>query len=253
MSGNRNMARRMILRDQGIGFHDTHYMRGSGRRRGGRRRRPGQYRHKYSHPYTKIIKGPNITPDRIMVKLKYTETTALTGAALFDYKYRGNSIFDPEEGVGGGQPTGFDQWANFYNQYIVTASAIRVDIVNTLASGSTSFIVVPTSESTSLATNLDLVQNYPYAKSALLGPLSSSRSTRRIKHYISTAKMYGKNPRAIMDDDQFGAITTANPVEQWHWHILAQSIDGTTNITGTLQVEITFYVVFYDRRDLTAS
>lgn len=42
--------------------------------------------------------------------------------------FRANSLFDPDYGVGGGQPMGFDQWTALYDQYVVTGSKITAYI-----------------------------------------------------------------------------------------------------------------------------
>ena len=44
--------------------------------------------------------------------------------------FRANSIYDPDAAVGGHQPLGADQWAPFYNSYVVLGSKITWQVTS---------------------------------------------------------------------------------------------------------------------------
>jgi len=70
------------------------------------------------------------------VVLRYTSNKVLTipnissagqvGGAAQRYFFRCNSIYDPDQAVGGHQPLGMDQWEAIYNHYEVTSAKISV-------------------------------------------------------------------------------------------------------------------------------
>lgn len=67
-------------------------------------------------------------PAERMVKMRYSTTkgmgsTNLNAAAI---AFRANSIYDPDYQILGHNPLGYNQWAEFYDQWIVMASSINV-------------------------------------------------------------------------------------------------------------------------------
>lgn len=90
-------------------------------------------RRQYSHPlasqklaYSYSTTGVGL-PKSKLVNLHYTDYHSMaTGDTL---TYMINSAFDPYAAVGGHQPKGFDQWASFYNKYIVVGAKYRFTIM----------------------------------------------------------------------------------------------------------------------------
>lgn len=71
-------------------------------------------------------------PKKVYAELTYCENVTVQnkyagpiGGA--QYKFRLNSIFDPNETAGGHQPRGHDQWEKIYNKYCVVAAKVRVE------------------------------------------------------------------------------------------------------------------------------
>lgn len=71
-------------------------------------------------------------PANRTVELRYTERVLLgsTTGLLASYQYRLNSAFDPNFTGAGHQPSGFDQWASFYNHYAVESCRYQVDVAS---------------------------------------------------------------------------------------------------------------------------
>lgn len=89
-----------------------------------------------------------------------------------------------------------------------------------------------------------------YAKQVLIeADQSNERSWRYLKHYMSTAKMFGVSKQAVKDDYNtyaYNATTSAsNPTARWTWGILIHSPwDSTaalTQIFYRLKIQITYY------------
>lgn len=94
------------------------------------RRRPKKYTKKTTRRTNKVGAKSFGQPRYKIVNLPYHETIPLnnsTGVGLANYyQFRGNSIHDPNLTGVGHQPLGHDQWALFYNHYVVENANITV-------------------------------------------------------------------------------------------------------------------------------
>lgn len=224
-----------------------------------RRKRYGYYNRKRyrkfgkGKPTTLVTYGPKIVPDRYMCKLTYTISnnyTSEVGVPL-DQVIRGNSLYDPDATGFGGQPTGLDQIANLYYQYTVLASKVKFSAVNTNANAAEMVLVPDTNVNGE--TSIELLQTRPYAKTRLLAPSGSGGALQVLKHYMTSARMYGKPRDAIISDNQFSALTSATPTEQYGWHCFVEPVNTGSPIGISYQVLVTYYAIFYDRIPLAAS
>lgn len=79
-----------------------------------KRKRPirrRQYRKKMRKATTAIIRSPSVVPDRMKLKLRYTDVFSITvNGGVQNYQlFSGNSIYDPDATGVGHQPFGHDQ------------------------------------------------------------------------------------------------------------------------------------------------
>lgn len=191
-----------------------------------------------------------VMPDRIFVKLKYSESFNLAATTFVDTLFRGNSVFDPRFAVGGQSATGFAQWTGFYFRFCVLASSIRAQFFNDAGPPSHPRLTTyPTRSATALvATNNP--EELSYARYRDGHHADSSRSTFRVKNYMTTKKII---PNAnVLSNIEFHGTSSANATQEWYWHVALQELDGVNNLSGWLNVYITYYVVFYDRLTLAA-
>lgn len=77
---------------------------------------------------------------------------------------------------------------------------------------------------------------------------ASQPAIMRIKHVMSTRKMFGfpKNQESFSDD--FTSVVNDNPTSQWHWLIRISQPYISEASTYRMRVWITYGVEFYDRR-----
>lgn len=203
-------------------------------RRRYRRRRPRRNRIQYS------ISRTIAQPDTFYVKLKYNQLVQKSPATfVYSHQFRGNSVFDPDFTSGGGQPVGFDQYATLYMNYQVLGSSIKVRLVNESAV-SCGMVVYPSITST-LVTYDEGIGNV-YSKNIVVGPLTGN-NIRGISNFIRTKKLIGRS----VDSVNYGASITTNPASPWYWNIEGRNMDGVTNIDATLQVQLVYYVKFWNR------
>lgn len=216
------------------------------------RRYANQYRRRrmLSKPSTMLVK-PLILPDTAFVKMSYTDTIAFSGAVVYDHRFRGNSIFDPDYTGTGSQPTGRDQWFEFYSSYCVIGSKVEISMDNR-SQYAANFTVFPSNENLAVV-GQDLPQTYPYMKNKFLAHDGNSQTLGKISTYMSTAKMYGKTPQAILDCEDFASSFSTDPQQQWFWHICLQSTDDSTDAIADWTITITYYCKLFDRTNLSAS
>lgn len=183
------------------------------------------------------------------VKLRYSEILepATTLGSLYTYIYRGNSVYDPNYTGSGGQPPFFDGWAGMYNSYVVLSSRL---VAECMTSGSTTdFIlnVVSPSFTTSPATDALSAASWRYATSAST-IIFGNAVKKTLSSSMSTCQMFGVQPQAILVDDLYSALISANPAsaQTWYWHVNVQNQTGTTTITGAIRISIEYDVKFFD-------
>jgi hypothetical protein len=190
--------------------------------------------------------GTVICPDSVRVLLRYTEIINPTTAAggLYWYVYRGNSCFDPNFTGTGAQPNGFDQWAFFYNSYVVLSSRIRLEIIGN--TNSATYAVAPLYSSSSPASASDVSgMRYAVSKS---GILVGNATLIDLTDSMSTAQQFGISEAAVVEDDLYSALVTANvaTAQSWFWGIAVQDDLGSSTLNGSIRVLLEYDVKFFD-------
>jgi len=182
-------------------------------------------------------------PERLQVRFRYHDffTFASTSGIPYLQIFRGNSLFDPDYTTTGHQPFGFDQWKSIYGNYRVFASSIKCTFnAQTSTSGVTETFraaVVPRLVTTSLASDIPAWTEAPWVQTAT-GNLF--RPTV-LNQYMSTAKISSVSPSAVASEDNYQAASSANPTDQWYWHIYVQTGDSSTTSNILVDVELVYY------------
>lgn len=204
-------------------------------------------------------------PDTAFVKFKwryYVNWVSGVGDSYILNNFRGNSLYDPDQTGVGDQPTGFDQWMNFYDHYDVQGSKIKLTIDNKQYSAGVTpplSMIVTIFPSTGYydptVIGTQPPDKQPMAFSKILAPYNSGNSYSRVKMrgYMTTNKMYGR--RGTMEDEDFHAALNTNPAKQWYWNVVLQEITGSTanRLAVTGVIEIVYYAVLSRRQWLTNS
>lgn len=231
-----------------------------GRRVGrrGKRRKTSLYRRalrkRRSRPTTTRIRQVGVSiPDRVRVKLVYTQLTLMssTTGSIVDQIFSLNSPFDPDFSGTGTQPLLYDQWAAWYGYYRCFGSSIRITAVNnsSLANAQpTDVCLVPSAASTSFnASDADTIQQQPYARRRTF----YTRTT--LKSYMGSSKIWGEKRQRIMVDSQYEAAVTTNPAIRSYWHLCYWPTNRSSSQTGYIEVRIVYYVEFSQRARFSAS
>jgi len=195
---------------------------------------------------------PGICPDVMCVQLKYNRAGAFTGAAPQSNVFRGNSVFDPDYSGVGAQPRGFDQWKTLYRRYRVIASKVTARGGTIAASNASGIVVTALNTNTVIGNPVDALESN-FAECSKVGT-SQGDSSMTVTNYKSTATVRGGPKDLVQYESDLSALVSANPAQQWYWHVLLYNADGTTGtVDSNINVEIIYYVEFYDRETLSQS
>lgn len=167
----------------------------------------------------------------------------MSAAVAGSHAFRLNSLFDPDLTGTGTQPVGFDQWAAFYNRYIVYACKIEWYLQTTLP-----LAVATHASNNDTAVGVPTVLGQPLSHINACGVSDKAHGVE----YYDLAKLTGRTFTEYMADDRFQALTSANPSEVAVWRMRADSAGGV-NTSADLVAKFTFWCEFSDRNQLAES
>lgn len=198
-----------------------------------------------------IPRSIHIVPDKIRVKLKYVEVVLINSLPGNYIDYRGNGPNDPNVAFGGGQPTGFDQWAAFYNRYQVKAAKCDTTFVNIATTGGPGnvecSIIAGITDVTGQLFLIDEIITNPNSKTGVLAPVSAGGNPLHLTNYQTTKSIFS----TLDDDDEiFSAATTTVPNRQWYFHVQAFTLSGSGTTNLQARTILTYYMEFYARKQL---
>lgn len=189
-----------------------------------------------------LFKSPRGFPDKCLTKLHYFDTSTYAASVSADDVWRGNSMFDPRNALGGNQPLYFDQMMLIYLKYRV----LGCKIVTRFTTKSTNIdgigYVYPNNSATG-ATGYSNIFIQPYVKKKVF---TNERSCT-IVNYISTKKLLGLPHMIVNFDNELAGTSSTNPTRTWYWHTGFYSSDFTTTMDADIHVDMTFYCQFDDR------
>lgn len=186
-------------------------------------------------------------PDRALIKLKYVAGIEMTSVFAPSYwVFRGNSVYDPDYTGGGNQPAGYDTYSLLYQRYRVLASKIVIKARDAQTVDKFNVIYILPKTEVVIDTSYRNAVVEPRAKLRYL-PTPDAGYPCTIKHYMKSSTVFGLTKAGYRDADYSAAITT-NPAKEWYWFIGTDSVTGGVSQDVYVSVEITYYVLFYDRQ-----
>lgn len=223
------------------------------RRRARGRTRRRAFRRKRDRASKLVIRSPFGISDTAFVRLSYQDVgqIALSGGTNNAVDYYGNSCAQPVVANSAKLVSYFNEWSNFYKQAIVYSSKIEVTVVD--LSGSTAsgwFIAVVPINST--FTPLSIASAMVQPRSKYMFVQEGSGRPSKIKHYMSTAQVWGVSKRRVTDDPEFSHLmaTTSIPTSAWFWNVfISPGVATGFSAFGILSVRLTYYIKLWDRHD----
>lgn len=188
----------------------------------------------------------------MMVTLKYSDLIALAPvAAVAQYTFRGNSVFDPDYTSTGHQPRYYDQWSAFYQKYKVISSKIHCSVSNFQATAGVIAVVVPHTDILTLTTYYNAAE-MPLMKRTEQIPISTRQGGISTVHSSASTRQICGLSEAQLASEDYSALTGANPLSIWYWNIGFFGANGT-NVSVSFDVDLEYQILFYERYDPGAS
>lgn len=169
-----------------------------------------------------------------------------SGAALLSWRYRMNSVFDPDPGVSSGAVPGHIEWAAFFSLYRVLEMSYTVDLAN-LEQSPVDVVIFPSQDDLGLNYS-GLIEAFgnPYANQGMVSSKGGMDKVR-LKGRIDIGKFYGLVTQYI-GNDAYGASTAGNPSAFMYINLGGVSATNFT-VSNGLDVRVTLkYTVFYHKR-----
>jgi len=203
-------------------------------------------------PYNSATRGTNPAnhtvfrgvgfPDKLTTNLVYSESFVLTPSAVLPtpyLAYKPTSLYDPQDALGGGQPTWFDQLATVYQRYKVNGCKM------------TAYFSLPTQTAANIGPYLCGIQAgdsnaLTTTNSAVL--ISSSNTTFKMVNEQDgtksvTATYSPWNSFEFFDDSLQSRVNT-DPLINWYFKVFAspQGVAVTTpiNVVVIMEFNATF-------------
>lgn len=200
-------------------------------------------------------------PDRMRIPLKWTVdlVMSITSGVGTQASFIANSVFDPGGSSASTHPYGWDVFSLMYSRYRVYASAIEVES-QVGPSGSVAqanlpyqVIIWPGKVTTSFVSDPDGARQQPYGKDIMVGNSNAQTTDKYLRNYMSTAKIFGVDQRAVQDDDLYGGtILSSNPGNAWYWNLMCGGFPTGTN-SLLMRVTMIQYAELYSRVSLAST
>lgn len=217
-------------------------------------------------------KSPVLLPDRMKLNLKWMGTWRVgsmpignvalpTTFGLSWNTLRGAGI-DNTSRFSNRDTIGSHKYGVMYQNYVVTASKIKVVAVNLVTDSDFCISVYPANpNATQLATNTFVdYANVPYVKYGWGGIAGGGNDRVTVENYCTTAKIQGVEPQVVLSEaDWWGTLgndASAGDPSATRIAIWIVNVDNSSNLyattwSGAIEVEMTQYVQFFNRRDAT--
>lgn len=205
----------------------------------------------YGTTRSNVINGPLAM--RQIVKLRYSEDINLTaGTSLGNYDFRANSIYDPNLTGTGHQPLGHDQWAYFYDHYVVLGAKIRVTLwQGTSTTTDNVFVSLALQDSANTMTNQSMIREQPRTSWSMLTTPSGGKGMRTLSKKFSAKKFFGA--KSVITWDKLGASFGYNPTEDALFRIFYQNATSINNVSISANVVIDYIVLLSEPKVLNQS
>ncbi len=189
-------------------------------------------------------------PRSYYTTLKYCTSVSLdaSGVTSAVHTMSANGMYDPDITGTGHQPLGFDQFTPLYDHYYVYATRCKARFI----AGDTGAqnVGISIDDNNSAITTLETIREQPDTVSTVLGGTNGNAAVKQLTKFVNIGKSLGKSYKS----DENKGTSSANPSEQTYFNVWQEPIiAGTDPGACTVQVELTYYVCFTERKQLNQS
>lgn len=191
-------------------------------------------------------------PKQLFTKLNYVDNRLLqagSAGAIVYHTYRHNDITDPDQSGLGHQTLYNDQLTGIYESYCVYGCKIVVEIASAYNCNCPVKVTLRCRKDTSAPLDITLEEERLQGKYTMVP--NQGQAVKKLQMYMPTGAMFGKTKKQILADDLFSAATsnsTSSPTDQAFWTISAAPMDPAITAAVYVNVKLTYYVKFYERK-----
>jgi hypothetical protein len=166
------------------------------------------------------------------------------GAVFYVHQFVVNGLFDPDHTAVGHQPLYFDQLSGVYAHYTVFKSTCIYKVCTTNAPCMVTHYIED-----------DVAVSTGTQSAEMSSSTSTTHSPLAVKSTDLSRTWVGKEAFGgdLFDNDNLIGTSTTNPAELQYFTLSIQALDGVTNITGTIYVEIMYEAIWDELKTIAQS
>lgn len=196
-------------------------------------------------------------PDYTFVAFPYHECVNIPYATGFSgsYRYKLNSLYDPNESGTGHQPLGRDQYVTFFQKYRVFATKMSIRFADcSIQNHEMAACIYGAPQSTvPSGADLNLLFELPNARAQYINKKYTSQSTT-IKRYFKMHKLAGVSKSEYNTDTVYEAFNGSDPgacprALIYVWDPLVPTTTGNVDVS----IHLVFYAQLFRRQPLPQS
>lgn len=215
--------------------------------------RSGRRRNRYS----RMINSPFAI--RTFRTLRYCQQISInpaSGTAGY-YTFRANSLYDPDYTGTGHQPLYFDQLMSIYNHYQVFGAKITFKVFN--STNTTPYVMgIKLDDSSTIAGSLNtaeaILEQNRVLRKLVSNPANATGRDTQCTMYFNAPKFFGIDRKAFAGNPIYRGNDSNNPQEDAYFQCFIAPTNGLADLQAfDCQVEITFYSMFSEPKDIAQS
>ncbi len=187
-------------------------------------------------------------------QIYYENGLSLTSAGTIGYyRFSANGMFDPNVTGTGHQPMGFDTMMEYFDQYVVVRSRIKVRFTNATGEALARIGGIKLADDTASPSEQEFVEN-GLGRTQLFGGdfsvVPGKWSMGEINLGCDVMEYFGRHEdekQFLNDVDMHGTATT-NPTEQVYFLLAVWNHNGAVAVSVKFDVIISYDAIYYEPR-----
>nr|WMC00980.1 capsid protein [Cressdnavirus D_HF4_2562] len=238
------------------------YRRRIRRTRAPRRRFRKTFRRRFGRRFGRgrVPRRRVVSTARKLVRLRFSQYVSLTSETMstpyFCKSFRADDIYDPS--ISGGallQPYGYDQWCQFYPNWVVVSSKMSFTClgggVNTIAIPFGVALAVSNNDGNSIPSGWAPgrgILEQPDVSWRIITDWSGNSKPARVRMRYNAKKYWGLSK--LVDNSQLWGQTSSSPGSQTFYNLYGFALDGTADLDPLQGMVVMDFVVMFRNPNL---
>lgn len=208
---------------------------------------------------TKMVISSTPFPPMFLTLLRYEDTVSFgTGISpTHDYRFRSNDCYDVDLTGGGHQPRGFDQLCSAngpYQRFLVLGASFKCKLWNATTNCPILVKIITTNDTSAISAFSTLAeQGQASSRTFTCSGLNVAGDIKGFAFKVNPAQVMGVSKSDYSDTVSYGGDYSQSPAQICTTHIVAQTANNSTFLTGYLTVEVELLVRFSDQLNIAGS